>query len=56
MALIVFNDKNEAFFESLIVSFTRPIEQVFRLQETNIEDVDEEIAKFSVPKKQYVDT
>jgi len=30
-SLIVFNDKNEAYFESFTVFFTRPVEKTFRI-------------------------
>ena len=37
-SLIIFNDKNEAYFESLTVFMTHPIEKTFRIAESEIED------------------
>ena len=42
-SLIVFNDRNEAYFESLTINITRPVEQTIRLQETTIDYADEEL-------------
>lgn len=55
-SLIVFNDKNEAYFESFTVFLEQPVERTIRIQETEITDVDKEIGRFNRPSKGYSET
>ena len=53
-SLIVFNDKNEAYFESFTVNFSKPVEKTIRVQETEIEDTpDNVLGRLNRPKKLY---
>jgi hypothetical protein len=54
--LIIFNDKNEAYFESLTIFLEKPVEKTIRIQETTIDDVEEEIAKHTKPRVKVVES
>jgi hypothetical protein len=49
-SLIIFNDKNEAFFESFTVFLEQPIEKTIRIQEIEIEDNGEK-SKWNRPRR-----
>lgn len=40
-SLIIFTDKDDAYFESFTVFMHKPVEKTIRLQETDIADKDE---------------
>ena len=44
-SLVVFNEKNEAYFESFTVYMSKPVEKVLRILESDIEDTGEDLSK-----------
>ena len=52
-SLIIFNEKNEAFFESLTVNLTKPVERTVRLHSSDIVDAKDahDPYKFSRPRR-----
>ena len=50
MALIIFNKKNEAYFESLTVKMEKPKAEIFRIVERDI-DPAEGASKWNTPSK-----
>ncbi len=49
-SLIVFNDKNEAYFESFTVFIESPVEKTVRVMDIEIPDIEKHVAKFSQPR------
>lgn len=52
-SLIIFNDKNEAYFESFTVFLEKPVEKAFRVQEPEIEESPNQ-GKYNKPRKTTV--
>lgn len=51
-SLIVFNDRNEAYYESFTVFITRPVEKTIRIAESEVEE-GENIGKINRPRRKH---
>jgi hypothetical protein len=52
-SLIVFTTNGEAYFESLTINLTSPVDKTIRVQETEFTEDDKELGKFNKPSKGY---